>query len=64
MKKFDNENLIFDIMAAFCILTSFSLLTIAVWGVGGGGGGVGYQISIAYCLFPFSKIFGHSRHLL
>ena len=32
-----------------CILLSFSLLTITVRG----GGGMGYQISIAYCLFSF-----------
>ena len=33
MKKFDAEKLFFDKMAAFCILTSFSLLAITLRGV-------------------------------
>ena len=37
----------FCIFCGLCILTSFSLLTVNV------RGGGGYQISNAYCLFPF-----------
>ena len=46
MKKFDAEKLFFDKMAAFCIVTSFSLLTITVCRV--------RRVSNKHCLFPFS----------
>ena len=45
--------MLFAYFYGLCVLISFSLLTTAVRG---GGDGLGYQISIAFCLFSLLSL--------